>query len=64
MTWRATDAAAERHYADPDERRAFIAAYSDGYHGLPMWAAYESRSNCPWPNAYGAGYHTGAADRK
>jgi hypothetical protein len=62
MTWQATKCADERNYQNKEERAAFIAAYSDGYHGAPMWAAYEKQRFCPWPNAYMAGFRHGEDD--
>lgn len=46
-------------YTNPEERRAYVAGYSDGYHGYPMWSGNER----DWhPNAYSKGYWSGHHD--
>lgn len=60
MTWRSDERLNARGYNNPEERSAFRAGYSDGYHGYDMWSGHELDK---WPNAYSAGYHEGAGDR-
>jgi len=56
MKWNCDERVNARNYIDPDERKAFIAAYSDGYYHYPF------SDDKDWPNAYGAGYWEGNAD--
>lgn len=58
MVWRCMKRLRERNYQMAEERRAFMGAYSDGYHGHGRSASAQEA----WPNAYGAGYNEGKAD--
>lgn len=56
--WRCTEAADERHYSDPEERKSFVDGYNDGFRGFPQ---------CPSGrpiNSYSAGYWEGFADKE
>lgn len=58
--WNCDAEADARDYRNPNERKAFVAAYSDGFHGY-AWGA--SGDDCHrFINAYGAGYWTGRGD--
>lgn len=61
MSWKSLERCEARHYQDADERQAFRAGYSDGYHGYPQWSG-----NAPkhYPNAYSAGYWEGVGDKE
>jgi hypothetical protein len=59
--WKANETADNRNYTNINERKNFIAGYSDGYHKYPMWSGSE-RSY--YPNAYSAGYNEGVGDRE
>lgn len=61
MAWRSTERMEARNYTNGDERAAFRAGYSDGYHGYKQWASNEREF---YPNAYSAGYWEGVDDGK
>lgn len=60
MPWDCDAKRNARNYADADDRKAFNAGYSDGYHGYEMWSGNERNWH---PNAYSAGYWEGVADK-
>lgn len=58
--WHCNERADARHYSNTEERKNFIAGYSDGWYGYFMWTSSERNY---YPNAYSAGYWEGVADR-
>lgn len=60
MTWACDQKRDARDYRNPDERKAFNAGYSDGFHG---YAQFASNDRDWYPNAYSAGYWEGKADK-
>lgn len=59
MAWKCIERCAARNYSDPDDRKAFNAGYSDGFHSYPMWSSNEPNWHA---NAYSAGYWEGNGD--
>lgn len=59
MSWNMDTKLAARGYTDRDERAAFRAGYTDGYHGREsrIETAYKS-----FQNAYAAGFNEGLGD--
>lgn len=60
--WKCVERCDARNYTDREERVAFRSGYSDGWYGYPMGSSGSDSKD--WPNAYGAGYHEGAGDKK
>lgn len=60
MTWNLNNRLKGRDYHHIDQRSAFRAGYSDGYHGADMW----SGNNRDWhPDEYRSGFDAGISDR-
>jgi hypothetical protein len=60
MTWKLNDRLQEHDFRHIDQRSAFRAGYSDGYHDADMWAG----NNRNWhPDEYRAGFDAGISDR-
>lgn len=59
MTWKHDEMRAKRHYTCGDERKAYSAGYSDGFHGYPKGSGVDPGW---YLNAYSAGYWDGHGD--